>query len=74
VQEGAGNLDPAPMTTIELPYFFVRPFKHALAFQLRVYPKIALASAEAMQRGVIAKVLQDGEIKIKRRLLEYHAE
>ena len=74
MQQGAGNLDPAPVAAVECANPFVLALAELLAGQFGVDPLPGLTSRQPVQRGVVGEVLAHAQIQIQRALLKHHAE
>ncbi|MOA25421.1 hypothetical protein D3C78_1461450 [compost metagenome] len=74
VEQGAGDLDPAAMATVEVAHPFMAPLGQVLAGQFGVDAGAALAPRKSMQRQVIAQVLFNAQVQVQGALLEHHAQ
>ena len=70
----AGDLDASAVTAVEFTHLAAAPFAELLALQLEFDAFIRQGPRHAVQGGVVAQVLLDGQVQVQRALLEHHAE
>ena len=74
VQQGAGDLHPSAVASVELADFLMAALKHGLPFQLLLDPGFGELAAESVEIRVIEQVALDAQIHVQRGLLENHPE
>lgn len=74
MQQRAGDLDASAVTAVEFTHLAAAPFAELLALQLEFDAFIRQGPRHAVQGGVVAQVLLDGQVQVQRALLEHHAE
>ena len=74
MQQRAGDLDASAVAAVEFTHLAAAPFAELLALQLEFDAFIRQGPRHAVQGGVVAQVLLDGQVQVQRALLEHHAE
>ncbi|MNF89624.1 hypothetical protein D3C84_721560 [compost metagenome] len=74
MEQGAGDLNPAPVAAIEQAHLVAPARAQLLALQFAFDALGRQLSGQAVQGGVVAQVLFDAEVQVQGALLEHHAE
>ncbi|MNZ81249.1 hypothetical protein D3C78_999090 [compost metagenome] len=74
VQQRAGDLHPAAVAAVERAHRLAAAFGELLAPQFQLDALGGQRARQAVQGGVVAQVLLDGQVQIEGALLEHHAD